>query len=176
MVDGVGRQKSVKRGLAGKQWEEQRKGFSYFDFKGSLESTSEEPSKGPDEWGKSGEGDAVNLEGVHPDCFLKKNKWGQSRCLQAQAYFLLTFLKKQQKKQKTLEFLGGLVVKDLALSLLWLRSLLWHEFDPWPSNFHTRQEKTKKQKKNNFNETLFPLPPQKKFSKKTGLGIFVCSW
>ena len=27
-------------------------------------------------------------------------------------------------------------VKDLALSLLWLWSLLWHEFDPWPRNFH----------------------------------------
>ena len=22
-------------------------------------------------------------------------------------------------------------VKDLALSLLWLRSLLWYKFDPW---------------------------------------------
>ena len=27
-------------------------------------------------------------------------------------------------------------VKDLALSLLWLQSLLWHRFDPWPGNFH----------------------------------------
>ena len=26
-------------------------------------------------------------------------------------------------------------VKDLVLSLLWLRSLLWHGFDPWPRNF-----------------------------------------
>ena len=26
-------------------------------------------------------------------------------------------------------------VKDLALSLLWLRSLLWYRFNPWPSNF-----------------------------------------
>lgn len=32
-------------------------------------------------------------------------------------------------------FLGGLVVKDSALSLLWLRSLLWLGFDPWPGNF-----------------------------------------
>lgn len=29
--------------------EGKRKGFSYFDFKGSLESTSEEPSKGANE-------------------------------------------------------------------------------------------------------------------------------
>ena len=27
-------------------------------------------------------------------------------------------------------------VKDLVLSLQWLRSLLWHRFDPWPGNFH----------------------------------------
>ena len=27
-------------------------------------------------------------------------------------------------------------VKDLALSLPWLRSLLWCEFIPWPGNFH----------------------------------------
>ena len=30
------------------------------------------------------------------------------------------------------EFPGGLVVKDLVLSLLWLRSLLWRGFNPWP--------------------------------------------
>ena len=33
------------------------------------------------------------------------------------------------------EFPGGLVVKDLALSLLWLRSLL-RLGDPWPENFY----------------------------------------
>ena len=26
--------------------------------------------------------------------------------------------------------------KDLALLLLWLRSVLWHRFSPWPGNFH----------------------------------------
>ena len=33
---------------------------------------------------------------------------------------------------------GSLVaqqIKDLVLSLLWLRSLLWHRFDPWPRKF-----------------------------------------
>ena len=34
------------------------------------------------------------------------------------------------KKTKILEFPGGLAIKDLVLSLLWLR------FDPWPGNFH----------------------------------------
>ena len=28
------------------------------------------------------------------------------------------------------------MVKNPALSLLWLWSLLWGEFDPWPGNFH----------------------------------------
>ena len=27
-------------------------------------------------------------------------------------------------------------VKDPALTLLWLRPLLWHGLDPWPGNFH----------------------------------------
>ena len=27
-------------------------------------------------------------------------------------------------------------VEDLVLSLHWLRSILWHGFDPWPGNFH----------------------------------------
>ena len=33
------------------------------------------------------------------------------------------------------EFLGGLVVKEPVLSLLWLGSVLWHVFDHWPRNF-----------------------------------------
>ena len=54
-----------------------------------------------------------------------------------------------KKKRK---FLGGLMVKDLALSLLWLRSLLWHGFSLWPRSFcmqwaypkNKTQKKTKK--------------------------------
>ena len=34
-----------------------------------------------------------------------------------------------------MEFPSGLAVRDLALLLLWVRSLLWHRFDPWPGNF-----------------------------------------
>ena len=30
-------------------------------------------------------------------------------------------------------------VKDLALSLLWLRSLLWCGFSPWPGSFYMLQ-------------------------------------
>ena len=39
------------------------------------------------------------------------------------------------------DFPGGLAVKDLALSLLWLR------FDPKPGNFHMPQARPKKKKK-----------------------------
>ena len=35
-------------------------------------------------------------------------------------------------------------VKDLALSLLWLRSLLCQGFRPWPRNFHLLQMWPKK--------------------------------
>lgn len=32
-------------------------------------------------------------------------------------------------------------VKDPVFSLLWLRSLLWLGFDPWPGNFCTAKKK-----------------------------------
>ena len=35
-------------------------------------------------------------------------------------------------------------VKDLVLSLQWLRSLLWHGFSPWPGNFHMLRVQPKK--------------------------------
>lgn len=38
--------------------------------------------------------------------------------------------------------------KDPALSLQWLGSLLWREFDPWPESFHMLQVWSKKEKKN----------------------------
>lgn len=40
-----------------------------------------------------------------------------------------------------LEFPGGLMVKGLALPLLWPR------FDPWPRNFHMPQAQTKRKRK-----------------------------
>ena len=45
-------------------------------------------------------------------------------------------------------------VKDPALSLLWLRSLLWREFDPWPGNFHMLQIWPKKKKRRNKRHIL----------------------
>ena len=38
------------------------------------------------------------------------------------------------------------MVKDPALSLLWLGSSQWHEFGPWPGNFHRLHEQTEKGK------------------------------
>jgi len=35
-------------------------------------------------------------------------------------------------------------IKDLALSLQWLGSLLWHRFSPWPGNVHMPWVKKKK--------------------------------
>ena len=44
-------------------------------------------------------------------------------------------------------------VKDPALSLQWLGSLLWLKFEPWPRNFHMPQA-TQKKKKNTVNKRL----------------------
>lgn len=35
-------------------------------------------------------------------------------------------------------------VKDVVLSQLWLRSLLWCRFSPWPGNFYMVQTQGKK--------------------------------
>ena len=48
-----------------------------------------------------------------------------------------------QKTSKR-EFSGGLVVKDLALPLL------WHGFRPWPGNFLMLKPRPKKKKKKFF--------------------------
>ena len=42
------------------------------------------------------------------------------------------------------EFPGSLEVEDLALSCLWLRSLLWCAFDPWPGLWEWPKKKKKK--------------------------------
>ena len=41
-------------------------------------------------------------------------------------------------------FLVAQWVKDLALSLLWLKLLLWLGFDLWPGNFHMLRAHPKK--------------------------------
>ena len=38
-------------------------------------------------------------------------------------------------------------VKDPALSLQWLRLLVWGEFSPWPENFYMPQIQPEKRKK-----------------------------
>ena len=39
------------------------------------------------------------------------------------------------RRNDIVEFPDGLVIRDLALSLLWLGSLLWRGFQPWPRSF-----------------------------------------
>ena len=48
---------------------------------------------------------------------------------------MLAFLMHIILKIALSEFHGGLAVKDLALSLLWLRLLLWFRFKSWSGNF-----------------------------------------
>ena len=45
-------------------------------------------------------------------------------------------------------------VKDLVLSLLWVRLLLWCRFSPWPGNFHMPQVRQKNKRLNFSNKSL----------------------
>ena len=45
-------------------------------------------------------------------------------------------------------------VKDLALSLQWLESLLWHRFNPWPENFHMPWALPKKPQTNRYHQIV----------------------
>lgn len=59
----------------------------YFDFKGPFESTCEEPSEWADERGEGGEGCAVDLERVHPHCFLRRtSEIKVSKCASPASY------------------------------------------------------------------------------------------
>lgn len=46
----------------------------HLDFEGPLEATGKEASERPDEGGEGGEGDAVDLERVHPHCLLQDKR------------------------------------------------------------------------------------------------------
>jgi len=56
-------------------------------------------------------------------------------------------MKIRRKEWKRGSSLAAQQVKDLALSLLWLRSLLWHRLNPWPRNFRMPQAQLKGKKK-----------------------------
>ena len=66
------------------------------------------------------------------------------------------------------EFPGGLGVKGLALSLLWLWLLLWLRFNSWPRNFCMllAQEKEKRKSKNLPCYMVYFLPGYQHFSKE----------
>ena len=55
--------------------------------------------------------------------------------------------KKKKKKKSQRSSLVAQQVKDLALLLLWLGSLLWHKFNHWPQNFCMLRVQQKKKKK-----------------------------
>ena len=38
------------------------------------------------------------------------------------------------------------LAKDVTMSLSWLGSLLWHQFNPWSKNFHMMQVRPKENK------------------------------
>lgn len=50
------------------------------------------------------------------------------------------------------EFPGGLTVKDLAISLLWLRALLWHGLETWSRNYCMSWPIQKRKKKKLFED------------------------
>ena len=55
--------------------------------------------------------------------------------------------KNQKENKKLICTRSSLVtqwMKDPVLSMLWLQSLLWRRFDPWPRNFHMMQVRPKK--------------------------------
>ena len=63
------------------------------------------------------------------------------------------------------ELLWAQQFKDPALSLQWLRSLLWHRFDTWPGNFcrlwvlpRKKPKKTNKKKKVLFTQLMMLAP------------------
>ena len=62
-------------------------------------------------------------------------------------YFLDITNVKQSWKSRMRSSLVAQWLKDLVLSLLWCRSLLWRRFNPWPRNFHAPQHGKKKKKK-----------------------------
>ena len=57
-------------------------------------------------------------------------------------------------------------VKDPALSLQWLGSLLWREFDPWPGKFYILRMKPKKKKKKKKIKTQRKAKRNKFYFKK----------
>ena len=60
-------------------------------------------------------------------------------------------------------------VKDPALTLQWLGSLLWCEFHPWPRNFTCCRRGQKKKKKSRENKTS-------KNRMQSNTEVIVCFW
>ena len=68
-------------------------------------------------------------------------------------------------------------IKDLVLSLLWLRLLLWHRFNPWPRNFHMPWMHPKR-KKSSCMVVVYTLPDSSSICspRRTKLDFFFFFW
>ena len=65
-------------------------------------------------------------------------------------------------------------VKDLVLSLLWLESLLWCGFDPWPGNLCMLRYSQKKKEKKKKKETVQHLELKRQLRDFLVNDIFLC--
>lgn len=102
-----------KGGAAGK--------FPYFDFKGPLESTCEEPSKWANERGEGGERNAVDLERVHPHGFLRRmSETKVNKCAHLASQLTKNLIKQGlyffSVNQKTAGLEDGLLVRSTCCS------------------------------------------------------------
>ena len=68
-------------------------------------------------------------------------------------------------------------VKDLALSLLWLWSLLWCGVDPWPGNLHVLQAQPINKSKKEPDRMIMALLTLTKYHtvQKLNRGELACS-
>ena len=75
-----------------------------------------------------------------------------SRATLRRAVSVERYREKMGSKKNGKEFLVAQQVKDTALSLLWLGSLLWRGFYPWPRELLPTLGMAKKKKKKEWKE------------------------
>ena len=71
--------------------------------------------------------------------------FGVPTSLHSHHHYLIPPRVHQPKRKQFKELPVAQWVKDLVLSQLWLRSLPWCRFDPWPRNFHVPQAPPRKE-------------------------------
>lgn len=78
--------------------------------------------------------------------------------------------REENKNIHTLEFPGSLEIRDLALSLLWLRPLLWHKFEPRLGT-SACLEHCQNNNSSNKNKTKQKNPSRMKYLKTIALAV-----